>query len=113
MPRHSNFGIGQQNSEALHHITILAMFILVVTVWKGMKRWLSITLSSQQWGGDVKARHNLGVYEACAGNMERALKHLMIAAEFGHTNSLEVIKKMFSKGYAICKSFACISSILG
>ena len=30
-------------------------------------------------GGDVYARHNLGVDEAKAGNMERALKHHMIA----------------------------------
>ena len=57
-------------------------------------------------GGDAMARHNLGVYEACAGNMERALKYLMIAAGCGHTNSLEMIKQMFLKGHATKDNYA-------
>ena len=57
-------------------------------------------------GGDAMARHNLGVYEACAGNMERALKYLMIAAGCGHTNSLEMIKQMFLKGHATKDDYA-------
>ena len=51
-------------------------------------------------GGDTDARHNLGVLEGLAGNIDRALKHLMIAAEFGNTDSLEKIKLMFMNRYA-------------
>jgi len=51
-------------------------------------------------GGDVSARHNLGCLEARAGNMDRALKHFMIAARDGHADSLGVIKIIYSKGYA-------------
>lgn len=46
----------------------------------------------------IVARHNLGVKEARAGNMNRALKHIMIAAGFGYTRSLEHIKLMFMCG---------------
>ena len=34
-------------------------------------------------GGDVPARHNLGVIEQKTGNKNRAMKHLMIAAGAG------------------------------
>ncbi|KAL7525090.1 hypothetical protein ACHAXR_000857, partial [Thalassiosira sp. AJA248-18] len=40
-------------------------------------------------GGDVIARHNLGVLEAKAGNVNRAMKHFMISAGFGYDNSLK------------------------
>ena len=49
-------------------------------------------------GGHAVARHNLGDKEARAGNMNRALKHIMIAAGFGYTRSLEHIKLMFMCG---------------
>ena len=51
-------------------------------------------------GGDVSARQNLGVHEYNAGNMDRALKHYMIAAGMGCTGSLENIKRMFMNGEA-------------
>jgi len=50
--------------------------------------------------GDAAARHNLGVSEKQAGNMERALKHYMIAASGGVSHSLDMIKKMYSNGDA-------------
>lgn len=46
-------------------------------------------------GGHVNARHNLGVLEAQAGNMERAMKHLMISAGAGDDKSLEAIRRSF------------------
>ena len=46
-------------------------------------------------GGHVVARHNLGMSEGQTGNMDRALKHFMIAAKGGYSVSLEVIKQMF------------------
>ena len=42
--------------------------------------------------GDLDARHNLGVLERKAGNMDRAYKHMIIAARAGHTESLDKVK---------------------
>ena len=39
--------------------------------------------------GNAHARYNLGVVEEEAGNMNRALKHYMIASGCGHSNSLK------------------------
>ena len=50
-------------------------------------------------GGFVKARHNLGMEEEKAGNMDRALKHYMIAARSGESDSLKNIKGLYSRGY--------------
>jgi len=51
--------------------------------------------------GDSRARYNLGNNEARAGDMERALKHYMIAVRSGCDNdSLMMIKQFYSKGYA-------------
>jgi len=51
-------------------------------------------------GGDVFGRYNLGNNEANAGNMNRALKHYMIAVEGGYAGSLKSIKELYSHGYA-------------
>jgi len=51
--------------------------------------------------GHVGARRNLGVYEQREGNnLERALKHWMIAARVGCRASLEGIKDLFMNGHA-------------
>jgi len=50
--------------------------------------------------GDEGARHNLGIMEGSAGNMERALKHLTIAVQGGYSESLDVIQELYSDGYA-------------
>jgi len=49
-------------------------------------------------GGCEKARYNLGVDESKAGNMERALKHHMIAVKGGFSNSLDCIKELYADG---------------
>jgi len=51
-------------------------------------------------GGDVSARYNLGYNEERAGNMERALKHYMIAVSSGDAESLNQIKELYTNGYA-------------
>jgi len=51
-------------------------------------------------GGNEMARHNLGATEQNAGNMERALKHYMLAAEGGYTDSLKRIQDLYKKGFA-------------
>jgi len=63
------------------------------------------------WGlaamiGDVNARFNLGYGEVQAGNMDRALKHYMIAVKDGCADSLENIKKMYEYGDATKDDYA-------
>jgi len=49
-------------------------------------------------GGDVQARHNLGLIEEGAGNRHRAIKHYMIGARAGHEMSLDNVKNSFRNG---------------
>ena len=51
-------------------------------------------------GGDVESRFNLGALEFNAGNMDRAVKHFMLAVGSGYNVSLENIKQMFMNGDA-------------
>ena len=50
--------------------------------------------------GHVMARHNLGSTEALADNMDRALRHYMIATRGGMLDSLNLVRMMYSKGDA-------------
>jgi len=45
--------------------------------------------------GDTMARHNLGFQEGKAGNMDRAIKHFLIAVGSGCPESLGMIQKMY------------------
>ena len=48
-------------------------------------------------GGDAHARRNLGLNEALEGNVDRAVKHFMIAIKNGDSKSMEIIKKLYSE----------------
>ena len=50
--------------------------------------------------GNMLARHNLGIMEKTAGNMDRALNHYMIATKGGNSDSLKQIKAFYSNGHA-------------
>ena len=50
-------------------------------------------------GGDI-SRYNLGNNEQRAGNMNRALKHYIIAAGCGYNNSLKQIQELYTNGHA-------------
>jgi len=50
--------------------------------------------------GDPLARHNLGNTEDNAGNINRALKHYIIAAGSGQSDSLKAIRELYSSGHA-------------
>jgi len=54
-------------------------------------------------GGDIMARHNLGVLEEMEGNMNRALKHFMVSARGGLSDSLNAIQAFFKDGHATNK----------
>jgi len=49
-------------------------------------------------GGNVAARYNLGCMELQVDNVDRAIKHFMIAARGGEMDSLNRIKKLYSNG---------------
>ena len=51
-------------------------------------------------GGERQARYNLGIMEKNAGNLDRAIKHYMIAARDGYSDSVKKIQEMYSNGYA-------------
>ena len=50
--------------------------------------------------GNASARHNLGSAVGLNGNMDRALRHYMIAVGGGYAESLTAIQKMHSTGLA-------------
>ena len=50
--------------------------------------------------GSVYARHNIGIFEASAGNWDRAIKHYMIAAGGGLNNSVKNIQQLYRDGHA-------------
>jgi len=50
--------------------------------------------------GVAGARHNLGLNEIRASNMDNALKHFMIAVRGGYSDSLDNIKILYSNGLA-------------
>lgn len=56
-------------------------------------------------GGNVFARHKLGQLD-CAVDMDRAMRHFMIAAAAGYDDSLRQIKEAFKCGHATKDDFA-------
>ena len=57
-------------------------------------------------GGCTQARYNLGNMEVETGNMDRALRHYMIAAENGDNDSLKTIQRMCKDGRATKDEYA-------
>ena len=71
-------------------------------------------------GGNLYARYNLGNNELKAGNVERAVKHFIIAAASGDSGSLNQMKRLYSNGHAtkankrrLYQSITILSNILG
>ena len=56
--------------------------------------------------GHIKARHNLGCKELEAGNHERAMKHLVLAASAGYKKSLDMVKHGFMNGHVTKEEYA-------
>ena len=57
-------------------------------------------------GGNAETRHNLGVCEWNARNMDRALKHHLIAVGCGHDLSLKKIREFYVNGHATKDDYA-------
>jgi len=56
--------------------------------------------------GHPVARHNLGCYEGMNGRMERAVKHLIIAANLGYDDSIKGLKEYYANGQVSKEDFA-------
>ena len=56
-------------------------------------------------GGDPAARFNLGLLEENEGNMNRAVKHFMIASGMGCDDSLMHVQLGYMNGYATKDDF--------
>ena len=56
--------------------------------------------------GCTSARHKLGAEEENNGNMDRAIKHYMIAVDSGHGESLTAIKELYADKYATKEDYA-------
>ena len=67
-------GVDADHEKAIHYLELSAMM------------------------GDVNARHDLGIEEENVGDINRALKHFMIAVKDGCADSLNSINLLYSKG---------------
>ena len=56
--------------------------------------------------GHVLSRYNLGGLEGQKGNYDRAVRHFLISAKMGHTDSLEMVKKMYIDRRATKEQYA-------
>ena len=57
-------------------------------------------------GGHVEARYKLGKYEGANRSYDRATKHLIIAANMGHDESLGLLKKHYANEFVAKEDFA-------
>ena len=57
-------------------------------------------------GGHEIARHNLGATEEESGDMDRAMKHFMIAARSGYEKSLKEVGNGYKAGYVTKDEYA-------
>ena len=67
-------GVEQNKKKAIHHYQAAAML------------------------GHELARHNLGIFESRDGNMDRGMRHFMIAAKCGYDEALDKVKEGYTKG---------------
>jgi len=91
------------HASSYHHIGIACYFGRGVNrdMKKAVHYW---ELAAMR--GCATVRNTLGAFEQEAGNMERALKHYMIAVGHGHSDSLEQIQKLYSLGLATKDEYA-------
>ena len=59
-------------------------------------------------GGNVSARYELGTMEGEAGNMDKAMKHYIIAAKAGYDRSLDEVKRGYKGGLITKDEYADI-----
>ena len=81
---HVGQGVIKDTKKAIHHWKIAAM------------------------NGHEKARHNLGIMEEHSGNMERAMKHYIIAAKRCFDPSLKEVEAGYKAGHLTKEEYTSI-----
>ena len=89
------------------HYNLAAAYYKARGVEKDMKKFL-YHLEQAAIGGHLMARCNLGAAEEQNGNMKRALKHYIIAANLGHDESMEHLKQYYKCGALSKEEFAAV-----
>eukprot|EP00985_Skeletonema_marinoi_P029850 scaffold29345_cov66-Skeletonema_marinoi.AAC.1 len=70
-------------------------------IWKRL-------LSEAAIGGHPNARYNLGIEEGNYGNVERAVKHFIIAAKQGYDNSIKPLMPAYRNGFVSKENLAAV-----
>ncbi len=91
--------------DADAHYNLSFMYARGECVEKNEKKEL-YHLEEAAIGGHPRARHNLAHLENRLGRMDRAVKHMVIAANMGHDKSLESLKNMYRDGLFSKEDFA-------
>jgi len=89
------------SAEAYYNIGNSYRFGVEVDMKKATYYWEQAAIK-----GDAIARFNLGATERNAGNIDRALKHFLIAVKSGEVGSLKIIKRMYKIGQATKDDYA-------
>ena len=92
--------------HALAHYNLSVMYSEGEGVGRDKKKeWYH--LEQAAIGGNLKARYSLGIREKwCNHNSERANKHLIIAANQGHDDSMKKLKELYASGMVGKEDFA-------
>jgi tetratricopeptide (TPR) repeat protein len=91
--------------DAEAHYVLSVMYYKGEGVEKDIKKQV-YHLEQAAIGGHPFARNNLGVEEVNNGRYERARKHWIIAANLGHHNSLEGLRRLYADGHASKEEYA-------
>ena len=91
--------------DAHAHYVLSEMYERGQTVGKDEKKEL-YHLEEAAIKGHNKARFNLGAYELRKGRIDRAVKHLVIAANLGDDNSMQRLKRFYADGDMSKEDFA-------
>jgi hypothetical protein len=87
------------------HFNLSCMYRLGESVEKDEKKHV-YHLEEAAIGGHPGARFNLAAHAWNNGRHERAMKHFIIAANLGHDDALEQVKKGFTKGVISKEDYA-------
>jgi len=91
---------GAELGSSNAHINIATFYTDGLYAQVDYKKALHHWQQAAMLGGDNRARFNLGLLEAKSGNVERAMKHWIIAAGTGDKDALDNIRRDYMRGFA-------------
>ena len=91
--------------DAVAHFQLSVLYRLGEVVEIDAKKELH-HLEEAAIGGHPNARHNLGTRSYLNGRVDRAVKHLIIAAKLGYDKSMENVKDLHKAGHVSKEDFA-------